>query len=98
MLEHLKRTPRWAVIPKVVLSASAGPDDVKKAYMLGASCYHVKPQSSAELRQQLKVLHDYWMTCKSPQVDVTGRQLPTESRGKLGERYPQASGGEQTRR
>jgi hypothetical protein len=29
------------------------------------------------------------MTCEVPEVDVTGKQLPTESDGKLGEKYPQ---------
>ncbi|HWH70924.1 MAG TPA: response regulator, partial [Candidatus Sulfotelmatobacter sp.] len=97
VLEHLKSNPQWAVIPVVILSASEDPDDIKKAYMLGASCYHVKPQDYAALCQQLKVLHDYWTTCSVPEVDLTGRQVPTESRGKLGERYPQPSGGQQTR-
>jgi len=89
VLEHLKNNPEWAVIPTVVLTSSRDPDDIKKAYMLGASSYHVKPSSPADQRQLLKVLHDYWLTCEVPEVDVTGRQLPTDSRGKLGERFPQ---------
>jgi CheY-like chemotaxis protein len=90
VLEHLKNNPEWAVIPTVVLTSSADSDDIKKAYMLGASSYHVKPNSMQDLRHQLKVLHDYWMTCEVPEVDSTGRQLRTESKGKLGERFPQA--------
>lgn len=89
VLEHLKHNPEWAVIPTVVLTASRDLDDIKKAYMLGASSYHLKPGSPAELCQQLKVLHDYWMTCEVPEVDQTGRQLPTDSEGKLGERFAQ---------
>ena len=89
VLEHLKNNPEWAVIPTVVLTSSSDPDDIKKAYMLGASSYHVKPSSTEALRQQLKVLHDYWVTCEVPEVDSTGRQLRTESRGKLGERFQQ---------
>jgi hypothetical protein len=57
--------------------------------MLGASSYHVKPASTEDLRAQLKVLHDYWMTCQVPMVDSTGKQLPTNSDGKLGERFAQ---------
>ena len=90
VLEHLKNNPEWAVIPTVVLSGSRDHDDIKRAYLLGASSYHVKPGSVEALRQQLKVLHDYWMTCEVPEVDSTGRQLPTESKGKLGERFAQA--------
>lgn len=89
VLEHLKNNPEWAVIPTVVLTSSRDLDDIKKAYMLGASSYHVKPGSPGELRRQLKVLHDYWVTCEVPQVDGNGRQLPTDSKGKLGERYEQ---------
>ncbi len=90
VLEHLRNNPQWAVIPTVVLTSSADLDDIKKSYMLGASSYHIKPHSPEALRHQLKVLHDYWMTCQVPEVDSTGRQLRTESKGKLGERFPQA--------
>jgi CheY-like chemotaxis protein len=90
VLEHLKKNPEWAVIPTVVLTSSCDLDDIKKAYMLGASSYHIKPQGQLELRVQLKVLHDYWMTCEVPQVDSSGRQLRTNSAGKLGERFAQA--------
>jgi len=89
VLQHLQNNPDWAVIPTVVLSSSRDLDDIKKAYMLGASSYHVKPNSLAGLQQQLKVLHDYWMTCEVPEVDETGRQVPTNSKGKLGERFAQ---------
>ena len=89
VLEHLKNNPEWAVIPTVVLTASQDLDDIKKAYMLGASSYHVKPSSPDALRRQLKVLHDYWITCEVPEVDSTGRQVRTDSEGKLGERFAQ---------
>jgi CheY-like chemotaxis protein len=89
VLEHLKHNPEWAVIPTVVLTASSDLDDIKKAYMLGASSYHVKPSSPENLRHLLKVLHDYWMTCEVPMVDSTGRQLESDSKGKLGERFAQ---------
>jgi CheY-like chemotaxis protein len=89
VLEHLKNNPEWSVIPTVVLTSSRDLDDIKKAYMLGASSYHVKPNSAEALQKQLKVLHDYWMTCEVPEVDSTGRQLQTDSLGKLGERYQQ---------
>jgi len=89
VLEFLQNNPAWAVIPTVVLSSSRDLDDIKKSYMLGASSYHVKPNTTVDLHKLLKVLHDYWMTCEVPQVDSTGRQLRTESAGKLGERFAQ---------
>jgi len=58
--------------------------------MLGASSYHIKPSANEALAHQLQVLHAYWITCEVPEVDKTGKQLHTESRGKLGERFLQA--------
>ncbi len=87
VLAFLKKNPEWRVIPAVVLSASHDLDDIKKSYMLGASSYHVKPQTPERLRVLLKILHDYWLTCEVPQVDASGKQLETNSDGKLGERF-----------
>jgi len=89
VLEFLKKNPEWAIIPTVILTSSRDLDDIKRAYQLGASSYHVKPVALDALRKQLKVLHDYWMTCEVPEVDSTGHQLPTNSKGKLGERFAQ---------
>jgi len=90
VLEFLKSNPEWAVIPTVVFSASKDLDDIKKSYMLGASSFHVKPQAPQQLNEQLAVLYAYWLTCEVPEVDSTGKQLRTDSVGKLGERFPQA--------
>jgi len=89
VLEFLKKNPEWRVIPTVVLSASEDLDDIKKSYLLGASSYHIKPSSMNQLRQQLVVLKNYWATCEVPQVDKSGKQIQTESEGKLGERFVQ---------
>jgi CheY-like chemotaxis protein len=97
VLAHLKANPAFAVIPTVVLSASSDPDDIKQSYALGASSYHVKPQGFTELRQLLKTLHDYWMACEVPEVDAGGKQILTDSRGKLGEKFPLPSQAPQTK-
>ena len=87
VLYFLKSNPDWAVIPTVVFSASADLDDIKKSYLLGASSYHIKPQSPDRMVQQMAVLQAYWLTCEVPLVDSSGKQLPTNSTGKLGERF-----------
>ena len=89
VLEFLKGNPEWAIIPTVVFTASRDHDDIKKAYMLGASSYHVKPHDPAALRQFVATLIAYWLTCEVPEVDSTGKQLETNSAGKLGERFTQ---------
>ncbi len=87
VLEHLKKNPDSAIVPTVILSGSHDNDDIKKAYFLGASSYHVKPSAPGELRTLVKVLHDYWMLCEAPAVDVNGKQVTTDSSHKLGERF-----------
>jgi CheY-like chemotaxis protein len=89
VLEFLKKNPEWAVIPTIVFSASTDLDDIKKAYMLGASSYHVKPASPEALAHQLQVLHAYWITCEMPQVDALLSNCTRIAEGKLGERFPQ---------
>jgi two-component system, response regulator len=89
VLQHIKANPDWAIIPTVVLSASADKDDIRTAYMLGATSYHVKPLRFKELLKQVKVLHEYWSTCEVPGVDNSGKQLPIDSKGKLGGRFHQ---------
>jgi CheY-like chemotaxis protein len=90
ILEHFKRNPEWAVIPTVVLSGSQDNDDIRKAYLLGASAYHVKPSSTAALRALVKALHDYWLTCELPEVDRSGKLVETSSAHKLSQRLTQA--------
>jgi len=87
VLQHLKSTPEWAVIPTIVFSASADLDDIKRSYMLGAGSYLVKPGDFTEMRRVLKVFYDYWLECETPETDESGKRVETESKGKLGERF-----------
>ena len=87
VLEHLRTKPDWAVIPTAVLSGSRDLDDIKTAYNLGASSYHIKPVATDDLNNLVRILYDYWMTCEVLQVDSSGKQLPTVSSGKMSERY-----------
>jgi hypothetical protein len=57
--------------------------------MLGVQSYFVKPQGADELQALLKRLYEYWVQCEVPQTTETGKPLRTDSRGKLGERFPQ---------
>jgi CheY-like chemotaxis protein len=87
VLEFLKTNPEWAIIPTIVLSESTDLDDIKSSYLLGASSYHIKPASLTGMTHLMLILHAYWMTCEVPEVDRTGRQLNTDDRGKLSERF-----------
>jgi len=77
VLERLKSKPEWATIRTVVLTGSAQPDDIRKAYLLGACAYHVKPNTYEDLAKLLKAMFDYWPSCEIPQADIVARQPKT---------------------
>jgi CheY-like chemotaxis protein len=87
VLEYLRKSP--GIIPAIVFSGSEDLDDVKKAYLLGASGYLVKPQQFETLCQIIKTLYDLWQFYELPAVDQDGNLLYTSSQGKLGERIKQ---------
>lgn len=89
VLEFVGANPAWSVVPRIVFSASCDKDDVRTAYSLGASAYHVKPAGPAELDRWMKDLIQYWSSAEVPPVDENGRTLVTNSTGRLGARYPQ---------
>lgn len=68
MLRELKSNAQWATIPMVIFTSSKDPRDIEQAYRLGASFYHAKPGDYAALRELLRILHNYWMTCKVPDL------------------------------
>jgi CheY-like chemotaxis protein len=88
LLRFLKNNPHLVVIPTVVFTSSADRNDVANAYLFGANAYHVKPPTLEKICHQLKVMHDYWITCEIPDIDKSGRLLPTNSSGKLSEKIP----------
>ena len=88
VLEFIKNTPALSVIPVVMLSTSDDADDIRTAYLLGASSYFVKPAGINELKALMKKIHEYWTECEVPEVDAEGYAVPTESKGRPGARYP----------
>ena len=87
ILEFLKSKPALSVIPVVILSTSDDPDDIRQAYLLGASSYLVKPPGVQSLKELLRKIHEYWAECEVPEVDLEGYAVDTQSRGRLGARY-----------
>ena len=70
-----------------MLSTSDDTDDIRQAYVLGASSFFVKPPDLPSLKGLLKKIHDYWLECEVPEIDAEGYALETNSRGRLGARY-----------
>lgn len=93
VLEFLQKDPAWNVVPRLMFSNSAHEDDVRTAYMLGASAYHIKPVGRAQTEQRMRSIVEYWVGSEVPPVDRTGRVLITSSVGRLGARYAKPARG-----
>jgi CheY-like chemotaxis protein len=87
ILSFLKQHPEILIVPVVMLSGSDDPDDVRQAYLLGASSFIVKPHGIDALDGIVQKLHYYWRECEVPLVDDSGHAIITESSGKMGARF-----------
>jgi CheY-like chemotaxis protein len=88
LLSFIKRNRALSIIPVVMLSSSEDTDDIRQAYLLGASSFFSKPSSPAQLTALIRSIHEYWSRCQVPAVDKDGYALMTDSTGKAGEPYP----------
>ena len=98
VLEFMQANPGWNVVPKILFSSSDDDDDVRTAYYLGASVYHLKPMGADELEERMREIVKYWSSAQVPPVDESGRTLATDSRGRKGARYTQPKAGLTMRR
>jgi CheY-like chemotaxis protein len=98
VLQFLAHNPAWSVVPRIVFTGSDYHDDVRTAYSLGASAYHVKPQGTEELRKQMRAIIEYWASSESPPVDKNGRQTSTGVKNRVSTRYPKPLAGDQMER
>jgi CheY-like chemotaxis protein len=67
LLQWLKDHEEYSVIPRLVLSSSQQPQDIERAYQLGANSYLVKPATFDDLVKLLRLVLDYWEMCEKPQ-------------------------------
>lgn len=67
VLEWIRDNPYYRVIPTIVLSTSTEPQDVQRAYELGANTYFTKPSRLPELRSLCFHLAEYWGRAEIPQ-------------------------------
>lgn len=98
VLEFLQANAAWSLIPCIVFSSSDNDDDVRTAYMLGASAYHLKPQTLGEIEKQMAQIISYWSTSQIPPADSSGRLALTRQSRQRGVRYPQPEGGAEMKR
>jgi len=62
LLKWIRQQPEVSRIPVIILTASEQPDDVKRAYALGANSYMVKPIGHDALVRMVKASKRYWLT------------------------------------
>ena len=70
VLQWLKDHQECRVIPTMVFSSSEQPEDIERAYQLGANAYFVKPNSTEQLADLLRCAYDFWARCAKPRVPV----------------------------
>ena len=61
VLEWLRAQDDLRRLPVVVLTSSREPNDINRAYDLGANSYLVKPVSFDALLEMVQVLERYWI-------------------------------------
>src|SRR5688572_15959770 len=60
VLQWLNDHPQCRIIPTMIFSSSEQPEEVERAYQLGANAYLVKPNSTEELVELLRSAYDFW--------------------------------------
>lgn len=66
VLEWIRDNPHCRVIPTIVLSTSTEPEDVQRAYELGANTYFTKPSGLPDLQSLCFHLAEYWARAEIP--------------------------------
>ena len=61
VLAWLRQQPGLKRLPVTVLTSSDQPQDVNRAYDLGANSYLLKPHNSQELSDLVKRVQNYWL-------------------------------------
>ncbi len=68
VLEWLRDHPERNVIPIVTFSSSQIPQDVKRAYQLGANTFFNKPSDFRELKSLFQTIIPYWAKAQLPPI------------------------------
>ncbi len=72
LLKWVRDKPELNPVVIVVLTSSANPADIDRAYQLGANAYLVKPSSFQQLQDMVRALKDFWLTQNRPGTNFNG--------------------------
>ena len=71
VLEWIKRAGPFRRIPVVIVSSSERPDDIDRAYELGANAYMVKPMNFRAVETLFQSITHYWgLECAKPELET----------------------------
>jgi CheY-like chemotaxis protein len=85
VLEFLQGNDTWSIVPRILFSNSADENDVRMAFQLGCSAYHLKA-AGAGFDAAMCRLIEYWTNSEVPRVDAGGR-LPANRSEHRGRRF-----------
>ncbi|MCC9599202.1 response regulator [Stieleria sp. JC731] len=78
VLQTFKQNLLFENVPKLVFSTSANPLEIRQAYQLGISSFHVKRVQTSEMIELLDKTLDYWLNIVALPPE-TRPLLPRES-------------------
>ncbi|MEG4806436.1 response regulator [Microcoleus sp. F8-D3] len=61
VLEEIKTDPTLKLIPVVILSTSAAPEDIFQSYSLHANCYITKPVDLVQFTKVVRLIEEFWL-------------------------------------
>lgn len=62
VLREIREDPNLKRIPVVILTTSAGEQDILRAYDLHANCYITKPVDFDQFMRVVRSIEDFWLT------------------------------------
>jgi CheY-like chemotaxis protein len=66
VIEWMRQHADTRLIPIIILSSSALPADINRAYELGANAYMVKPANHQSLERLLQTIGEFWLAAEAP--------------------------------
>jgi CheY-like chemotaxis protein len=70
VLQQIKQDEILKLIPVVIFTTSNNPKDITTCYQQGVNSYIVKPMNFTRLKQNIKILIDYWFDTNMLPADM----------------------------
>lgn len=63
LLRRLRESERLQSLPVIMFSISQSPEDIRRAYSMGANAYITKPTGFQQIQAMLRDVHQFWFQC-----------------------------------